>query len=109
MKMTISSCLPSGPIKGINLHWYCMPRRGGAARAAVLRGREGEKDPLCDGKTKWRSEARVSISSMQPHGDPVLFQYLFWFYSHPTVYIMSLSLIATGGGLSFWKRRRLSL
>ena len=26
--MNTSSCLPSGPIKGINLHWYYMPPRG---------------------------------------------------------------------------------
>jgi heme/copper-type cytochrome/quinol oxidase subunit 1 len=38
-------------------------------------------------------------------GDPVLLQYLFWFYSHPAVYIMSLGMILTGGGLWFWKRR----
>jgi len=42
-------------------------------------------------------------------GDPVLFQHLFWLYSHPAFYIMSLSLILTGSGFWLWKRRRSSL
>jgi len=47
---------------------------------------------------------------MKPYGgDPVLFQQLFWFYSHPAVYILSLSLILTGGGILLWKRRSASL
>ncbi len=46
---------------------------------------------------------------MQLHGDPVGFQYLFWLYSHPAIYITSLSLILTGGGLWFWNARRVSL
>jgi len=35
-------------------------------------------------------------------GDPVLFQHVFWLYSHPAIYIMSL---LTGGGLWLWKCR----
>ena len=42
-------------------------------------------------------------------GDPMLFQYLYWFYSHPAVYMMSLSLILTGGGFWLWKLRHPSL
>jgi heme/copper-type cytochrome/quinol oxidase subunit 1 len=38
-------------------------------------------------------------------GDSVLFQYLFWFYSHPALYIVLLSLILTSGGLWHWRRR----
>ncbi len=60
MKMNTSSCLPSGPIKGINLHWYCMPRRGGSREGGSPAWQGGRKGPLMK-----CSECLLSMSTTQ--------------------------------------------
>jgi cytochrome c oxidase subunit 1 len=50
----------------------------------------------------------VGIFSPQLGGDPVLFQHLFWFYSHPAVYIMVLPSMGVVSELvTAFSRRRM--
>jgi heme/copper-type cytochrome/quinol oxidase subunit 1 len=42
---------------------------------------------------------------MQTQVDPALFQYLFWFYSHPAICVTTLGLILTAAGVWFSKRK----
>jgi cytochrome c oxidase subunit 1 len=52
--------------------------------------------------------ARVGIFDPALGGDPVLFQHLFWFYSHPAVYIMVLPPMAIVSELiAAFSRRRI--
>jgi hypothetical protein len=60
MKMNTSSCLPSGLIKGINLHWYCTARESREGGSSAWQG--GRKGPALRREQNYLRRFRLTYS-----------------------------------------------
>ena len=73
------------------LTWFRLPLFIWASYATALimvLGNAGDRNHAAAGGH--RAGFHVGIFDPRLGGDPLLFQHLFWFYSHPAVYIMIL-------------------
>ncbi len=65
--------------------------------------------PVVPSRSSWSPSSASGVGIFNPAvgGDPLLFQHLFWFYSHPAVYIMILPGAIINELITCFSRKRI--